>query len=144
MFNNIVLNVLMIKSTVNHINNNILMLTDLLTDSEVTMHIIMNQKIFTQFSTKIFYYQTESGEILESSERDTICIDFDIDNKSLHLNLINCVYTSDLHYNLISTSQLIIKEIKTVLEVVRESSKLVYTSKTLAYADLITHNIYVL
>ena len=60
--------------------------------------------MFTQFSTKIFYYQTKSDEILESFRRNTICIDFDIDDKSLHLNLINCVYASDLYYNLISTS----------------------------------------
>ena len=45
---------------------------------------------------------------------------------------------------MISTSQLIIKEVKTVLRAVRESLKLVYISKTLAYADLIIHNIYVL
>ena len=104
MFNNIVLNILMIKLTVNHVNKDILMLIDLLIDSEVTVHMIVNQRIFTQFSTKIFYYQIKSDEILESFKRDTIYIDFDINNKSLCLNLINCVYASDLYYNLISTS----------------------------------------
>ena len=42
MFNNIVLNMLTIKSTVNYINKDILMLTDLLIDSEVTVHMIVN------------------------------------------------------------------------------------------------------
>ena len=133
-----------IKLTVNHINKDILMSTDLLIDLKVTVHIIANQKIFTQFSTEIFYYQTKSGKILESSERDTICINFDINNKSLCLNLINCIYASDLHYNLISTSQLVTKEIKIVLRAVEELLKLVYTDETLTYADLITHNMYVL
>ena len=144
MFNNIVLNVLTIKSTVNHINKDISMSIDLLIDLGVTVHMIVNQRMFTQFSTEIFYYQTRSGEILESSERDTICIDFDINDKSLHLNLTNCVYASDLHYNLISTSQLITKEVKIVLRAVKELLKLVYTSETLTYADLTTHNTYVL
>ena len=60
--------------------------------------------MFTQFSTEIFYYQTKSDEILESFRRDTICIDFNINDKSLHLNLTDCIYALDLHYNLISTS----------------------------------------
>ena len=42
MFNNIIFNVLMIKLTVNHVNKDILMLTDLLIDLEVTVHIIVN------------------------------------------------------------------------------------------------------
>ena len=42
MFNNIVLNSLMIKLTVNHINKDILMSTDLLLDLEVTVHMIAN------------------------------------------------------------------------------------------------------
>ena len=56
MFNNVVLNVSTIKSTVNHVNKDISMLINLLIDSEVTVHMIVNQKIFTQFSTRIFYY----------------------------------------------------------------------------------------
>ena len=104
MFNNVVLNILIIKLTVNHVNKDILMLTDLLIDLRVTAHMIVNQRMFTQFSTKIFYYQTKSDKILESFRRDTIYINFDINNKSLYLNLTNCVYTSDLHYNLISIS----------------------------------------
>ena len=39
---------------------------------------------------------------------------------------------------------MITKEIKIVLRAVKELLKLVYTNKILAYADLITHNIYVL
>ena len=42
MFNNIILNMLTIKSTVNHINKDILMSTDLLIDSEVTAYMIIN------------------------------------------------------------------------------------------------------
>ena len=42
MFNNIVLNMLIIKLTVNHVNKDILMSTDLLIDSEVTVHMIVN------------------------------------------------------------------------------------------------------
>ena len=42
MFNNVVLNVLIIKLTVNHINKDILMLTDLLIDLRVTVHMIVN------------------------------------------------------------------------------------------------------
>ena len=120
------------------------MLTDLLIDLRVIIHIIVNQRMFTQFSTEIFYYQTESDKILKSFKRDTICIDFDINDKSLYLNLTDYIYTSDLYYNLISISQLITKEIKIVLRVVKELLKLVYTSKTLAYTDLTTYNIYVL
>ena len=95
---------LTIKSTVNHINKDILMSMNLLIDLEVTVHIIANQRMFTQFSTKIFYYQTKLDKILESSKRDTICIDFNINDKFLCLNLTDCVYASDLYYNLISTS----------------------------------------
>ena len=144
MFNNVVLNVSTSKLTVNYINKDILMLIDLLIDSEVTVHMIVNWRIFTQFSTEIFYYQTKSDKILESSKRDTICINFNINNKSLCLNLNNCIYVSDLYYNLISISQLITKEVKTVFKVVRELLKLVYISKILAYANLTMHNIYIL
>ena len=56
MFNNVVLNMLMIKLTVNHVNKDISMSTDLLIDLEVTVHMIINWKMFTQFSTEIFYY----------------------------------------------------------------------------------------
>ena len=42
MFNNIILNILTIKLTVNHINKDILMLINLLIDLEVTVHIIVN------------------------------------------------------------------------------------------------------
>ena len=56
MFNNIILNMLMIKLIVNHVNKDILMSMNLLIDLEVTAHIIVNWRIFTQFSTKIFYY----------------------------------------------------------------------------------------
>ena len=144
MFNNIILNMLIIKLTVNHINKDILMLINLLIDSKVIMHIIVNWRIFTQFNTKIFYHQIKLDKILKFFKRNTICIDFNIDNKSLCLNLTNCIYASDLHYNLISTSQLMTKEVKTVLRVIRESLKLVYISKTLTYTDLIMHNMYVL
>ena len=37
----------MIKLTVNHVNKDISMSTDLLIDLEVTTHIIVNQRIFT-------------------------------------------------------------------------------------------------
>ena len=47
MFNNIILNVLMIKSTVNHINKNISMSINLLIDLRATAHIIINQRMFT-------------------------------------------------------------------------------------------------
>ena len=60
--------------------------------------------MFTQFSTEIFYYQTKLDEILKSFKRDTICINFNINNKSLYLNLINYIYALDLYYNLINTS----------------------------------------
>ena len=56
MFNNVILNMLTIKSIVNHINKDILMLINLLIDLRVTIYMIINQRIFTQFSTKIFYY----------------------------------------------------------------------------------------
>ena len=56
MFNNIILNMSIIKLTVNHVNKDILMLTDLLIDLRVTVHIIVNWRMFTQFSTEIFYY----------------------------------------------------------------------------------------
>ena len=52
MFNNIVLNMSIIKLTVNHINKDILMLIDLLIDLEVIIYMIINQKMFTQFNTK--------------------------------------------------------------------------------------------
>ena len=42
MFNNIILNVLTIKLTVNHFNKDILILTDLLIDLEVTIYMIVN------------------------------------------------------------------------------------------------------
>ena len=42
MFNNIILNILIIKLTVNYINKDILMSIDLLIDSEVTAHTIVN------------------------------------------------------------------------------------------------------
>ena len=42
MFNNVILNMLMIKLTVNHVNKDILMSIDLLIDSEVTVHMIAN------------------------------------------------------------------------------------------------------
>ena len=42
MFNNIIYNMLMIKLTVNHVNKDILMLTDLLIDLKVTVHMIVN------------------------------------------------------------------------------------------------------
>ena len=103
MFNNIVLNVSTIKPTVNHVNKGISMLTDLLIDSGATAHMIANWGMFTQFSTEISYYQTGSSEILESSGRGTICIDFNIDGKSLRLHLTDCVCAPDLYYNLIST-----------------------------------------
>ena len=47
MFNNIVLNILTIKLTVNHVNKDISMSTDLLIDSKVIMHMIANQRMFT-------------------------------------------------------------------------------------------------
>ena len=42
MFNNIILNMLKIKSTVNYVNKDISMLMNLLIDSEVTVHMIVN------------------------------------------------------------------------------------------------------
>ena len=144
MFNNVVLNVSTIKPTVNHVNKGMSIPTDLLIDSGATAHMIANRGMFTQFSTEISYYQTGSGEILGSSGRGTICIDFDIDVKSPRLHLTDCVYAPDLHYNLISTPQLATKGVKTVLGAVGEPSELVYTGGTLAYADLTTHNTYVL
>ena len=47
MFNNVILNVSIIKLTVNYINKDMLMLTNLLIDLRVTTHIIVNQRIFT-------------------------------------------------------------------------------------------------
>ena len=42
MFNNIILNILIIKLTVNYVNKDIPMSTDLLIDLEVTAHMIVN------------------------------------------------------------------------------------------------------
>ena len=42
MFNNVILNMSMIKLTVNHVNKDILMLMNLLIDLKVTVHIIVN------------------------------------------------------------------------------------------------------
>ena len=42
MFNNIILNMSIIKLTVNYINKDISMLTDLLIDLRVTAHMIVN------------------------------------------------------------------------------------------------------
>ena len=47
MFNNINLNILINKLTVNHINKDILMSTDLLIDLEVITYMIINQRMFT-------------------------------------------------------------------------------------------------
>ena len=51
---------------------------EMLIDSGVTAHIILNHRMFTQYSAEISLYQTESGEILKSSETNTICIIFNL------------------------------------------------------------------
>ena len=42
MFNNVILNILMIKLTVNYVNKDILISTDLLIDLRVIVHMIVN------------------------------------------------------------------------------------------------------
>ena len=58
---NTVLNILTIKLTikltVNHVKSTLM---NLLIDLEAITHIIVNRKIFTQFNTRISFYQTRS------------------------------------------------------------------------------------
>ena len=100
--------------------------------------------MFTQCSTKISLYQTRLDKILKFSETDTIFIIFNLSkDKTVQLDLNNCVYTLDLNYNLISTSQLIKKSVNTILQTINKASELVYKAEVLNYADLV-NNQYIL
>ena len=72
--------------------------------------------MFIEFTSEISIHQTDSDQILMSSDFSKICIVLDVSAEITNtLTLTNCIYTSDLNYNLISTSQLVKKSVNIYL-----------------------------
>ena len=88
----------------------------LILNSEATAHLVTNQEMFIEFSSGISIYQTDSDQILTSSDFSKICVVLDVSTEITNtLILTNYIYAPDLNYNLISTSQLVKKSVNIYL-----------------------------
>ena len=111
--------------------------TSLILNSEATAHLVANWEILLKFTSEISIYQTGSDQVLMSSDFIKIHVVLDVSTEIINtLTLTNCIYTPDLNYNLISTSQLAKKSVFTYLQASEKASELVYEDETLEYADI--------
>ena len=112
-------------------------LISLILDLRVITHLVTNWEMFIEFSSEISIYQTDSDQILTLSDFDKICVVLDVSTKITNtLTLTNYIYTLDLNYSLISTSQLAKKSVNIYLWVSEKASELVYKDETLKYTDI--------
>jgi hypothetical protein len=129
------------SSLVNSVNDHI---TRKILDSEIIDHIFCNRSFFIFYIFKIFIRETDTKKKFTAKNTESIQMKLiDDQNRSKLMILIEILYSSQLHYNLISIIKLAKKRVKTLLSLFIKTFKLLMKNDVIDITNII-NNQYVL
>ncbi len=123
------------RPLVNSVNSHI---TKKILDSDATDHIFCNRSSFITYTPKISICETDTREKFTSEEYESVAMTLiNENNQTRDVTLIEVLYSSQLQYNLISTTTLAKKGVETFLRLSHQQSELILGNDVIAVAEMI-------
>jgi hypothetical protein len=123
------------RPLVNSVNSHI---TKKILDSDATDHIFCNRSSFITYTPKISICETDTRDKFTSEGYESVAMTLiNGDNQTRDVTLTKMLYSSQLQYNLISTTKLARKEIETFLRLPHQLSQLILGNDVIAVIEMI-------